>query len=157
MKIEYIHASKSGNGAKVAEEFKKEMVAMGATVNVHHIRQVKAKALAVADLYVFSSPGRMGKPIGAMRRFLGNVTLPVGTEYALLSTELGPRRQRTIPIMHEILDGKGLVKIAEDKVFVAGIKGPLEKGWQQKVHAFGVRLVAARPELRATLEFGRAQ
>ena len=73
MKIEYFHASKYGNGAMVAEEFKKQMAAKGVTVNVHHIRDARPKEMPPADLYLFSSPGRMGKPIGRMRRFLKKV------------------------------------------------------------------------------------
>ena len=156
MKIEYFHASKYGNGAKVAEEFEKQMAAKGVMVDVHHIRDVSAKEPPPADLYVFSSPGRMGKPIGGMRRFLKKVRLPVGTKYAILTTEATPqpdkktgqlptdeelaRWQRVIPIMNEILQGKGLVEVAEDKVRVTGLKGPLEEGWQQKVEAFAARI-----------------
>ncbi len=33
----------------------------------------------------------MGKPIGGMRRFLKAVKLPVGTRYAILTTEAAPR------------------------------------------------------------------
>ena len=58
MRIEYLHASKYGNGAAVAEEFKKQMSARGATVNVHHIREARPNELAPADLYLLSSPGR---------------------------------------------------------------------------------------------------
>ncbi|HEX6935974.1 MAG TPA: hypothetical protein VF227_05600 [Actinomycetes bacterium] len=156
MKIEYFHASKYGNGAKVAEEFEKQMAAKGVKVDVHHIRDVSAKEPPPADLYVFSSPGRMGKPIGGMRRFLKKVRLPAGTKYAILTTEATPqpdkktgqlptdeelaRWQRVIPIMNEILQGKGLVEVAEDKVRVTGLKGPLEEGWQQKVEAFAARI-----------------
>lgn len=156
MKIEYFHASKYGNGAKVAEEFEKQMAAKGVLVDVHHIRDVSAKEPPPADLYVFSSPGRMGKPIGGMRRFLKKVRLPAGTKYAILTTEATPqpdkktgqlptdeelaRWQRVIPIMNEILQGKGLVEVAEDKVRVTGLKGPLEEGWQQKVEAFAARI-----------------
>lgn len=156
MKIEYFHASKYGNGAKVAEEFEKQMAAKGVMVDVHHIRDVSAKEPPPADLYVFSSPGRMGKPIGGMRRFLKKVRLPAGTKYAILTTEATPqpdkktgqlptdeelaRWQRVIPIMNEILQGKGLVEVAEDKVRVTGLKGPLEEGWQQKVEAFAARI-----------------
>lgn len=43
MKIEYFHASKFGNGAMVADEFKKQMVAEGVTVNVHHIREASRR------------------------------------------------------------------------------------------------------------------
>jgi hypothetical protein len=30
--------------------------------------------------------------------------------------------------------------VAEDKVHVTGLKGPLEQGWQQKVTAFAARI-----------------
>jgi flavodoxin len=156
MKIEYFHASKYGNGAVVAEEFKKDMAARGVEVVVHHIRDVKAKDLPPADLYLFSSPGRMGKPIKAMRSFLKDVRLPAGTRYALLTTEMGPkldkktgrmpteeeicRFQKVRPIMNDMLQGKGLVAVAEDKVYVEDIQGPLEDGWEQKVEAFAARI-----------------
>jgi menaquinone-dependent protoporphyrinogen IX oxidase len=156
MKIEYFHASKYGNGAMVAEEFKKQMAAKGVTVNVHHIQAARPDRVPTADLYLFSSPGRMGRPIGSMRRFLKKVRLPAGTKYAILTTEAAPqpdkktgripteeelaRWQRVRPIMNEILQGAGLVNVAEDKVLVTGLKGPLEEGWQQKVAAFAARI-----------------
>ena len=156
MKIEYLHASKYGNGVMVAEEFSKQMMARSVTVNVHHITAMSPKELPPADLYLFSSPGRMGKPIGGMRRFLKKVGLPAGTKYAILTTELAPqpdkktgrvpteqetaKSQRVRPVMNEILQGKGLVEVAEDKVLVTGLKGPLEQGWQQKVEAFVARI-----------------
>jgi len=156
MRIEYLHASKFGNGAKVAEEFRTRLADRGVTVDVHHIRDAKPTEPSPADLYVFSSPGRIGKPIGSMRRFLKKVRLPAGTRYAILTTEGAPRpdkktgrlptdeelarRQRVRPIMNEILGGKGMVSVAEDKVYVSGIKGPLEEGWQEKVAAFAARI-----------------
>ena len=156
MRIEYLHASKFGNGAMVAEEFNKQMAAKGVTVGVQHIREARPDRLPTADLYVFSSPGRMGKPIGGMRRFLKKLRLPAGTRYAILTTEMAPqpdkktgripteeelaRWQRVRPIMNEILQGAGLVKVAEDKVLVTGLKGPLEEGWQKKVEAFAARI-----------------
>ncbi len=156
MKIEYLHASKYGNGAMVAEEFKKQMAARGVTVEIHHIRDARPKEMPPADLYLFSSPGRVGRPIGRMRRFLKKVRLPSGTKYAILTTEGAPRPdkktgrmpteeerakyQRVIPIMNELLQKKGLVKVAEGNVFVTGLKGPLEEGWQKKVEAFASQL-----------------
>ncbi len=156
MKIEYLHASVFGNGVMVAEEFSKQMAAKGVTVSVHHIRQASPKTLPPADLYLFSSPGRLGKPIVGMRRFLKKIQLPAGTKYAILTTEGAPRPdkktgrmpteqemakwQRVRPIMNEILQAKGLAEVAEDKVLVTGIKGPLEEGWQHKVEAFAARI-----------------
>lgn len=156
MKIEYFHASKFGNGAMVAEEFSKQMAAKGVMVNVHHIRDARPERLPQADLYLFSSPGRIGKPIAGMRRFLRKVGLPAGARYAILTTEAAPQPdkrtgrvptdeelakwQRVRPIMNEILQGKGLVEVAEDKVLVTGLKGPLEDGWQHKVADFAAHI-----------------
>jgi len=157
MKIEYLHASKFGNGATVAAEFKKLMASNGVTVDVHHIRDANPAKLSTADLYVLSSPGRFGKPFRPMRRFLNRVQLPVGTRYAVLTTEAAPKPdkktgripseeelvrmgQRVRPIMNEILQAKGLVEVAEEKLFVTGLKGPLEDSWHQKLEAFVARV-----------------
>lgn len=157
MKIEYLHASKYGNGAMVAEEFKKAMAGKGLEVEIHHIREVSPSQVAPAELYVFSSPGRFGKPIRGMRRFLEALSLPSGTRYAVLTTEAAPKLnkktgkmpteeelvqmgQRVRPVMTEILEAKGLVEVAEDKVYVTKLKGPLEDGWQRKVEEFANRL-----------------
>ena len=165
MRIEYVHASKYGNGAKVAAAFEQDMARRGAEVVVHHVADVKPRELPPADLYVFSSPGRMGRPIKSMRKFLKDLSLPTGTRYAILTTEMAPRPdkktgqmpteeeicryQKVRPIMNELLQTKGLVAVAEDKVHVTDTKGPLEEGWQQKVEAFASRipvgLVASGP------------
>lgn len=158
MKIEYFHHSVFGNGAMVAAEFQRLMAARGATVAVHHMREVKAKQLPPADLYVFSSPGRMGKPIRGARRFLKKTALPAGTKCAILTTEAAPqpdkrtgrvptpeemaRWQRVRPIIDEMIRGKGLDKVAEGSVLVTGLKGPLEEGWKEKVAEFAAGLPA---------------
>jgi sulfite reductase alpha subunit-like flavoprotein len=152
MNIAYYHASKFGNGAMVAEEFRKIMATRGVTVSVQHVRDANPKDLPRADVYVFSSPGRLGKPKGNARRFLRQVSLEPGTRYAILTTQGAPkpdpktgkmpspqqldRWERVIPIMNELLEAKGLKKLAEGAVLVTGMKGPLEDGWQQKVVAF---------------------
>ena len=158
MKIEYFHASKYGNGATVAEEFKKQMAAKGVTVNVHHVRDARAKEMPPADLYLFSSPGRFGKPIGDMRNFLKDARLPSGTKCAILTTELAPRPdksgrlpseeelgkcQRTIPVMNQMLQEKGMVNVAQGKILVTGLKGPLEEGWQKKVEVFATQIAVS--------------
>jgi menaquinone-dependent protoporphyrinogen IX oxidase len=156
MHIEYIHASKFGNGVMVAEQFQKRMADRGVDVAVHHVREVAPREMPAAELYLFSSPGRMGRPIGSMRRFLKKLRLPEGTRYAILTTEAAPkpdkktgqvppddeldRWQRVRPIMNQILQGKGLVNVAEERVLVTGLKGPLEEGWQKQVDGFADRI-----------------
>jgi hypothetical protein len=159
MNIAYVHASKFGNGALVAEEFKKIMASRDVAVSVQHVHDANPADLPAADLYVFSSPGRMGKPKGNLCRFLRRVRLEPGTRYAILTTQAAPkpdkktgklptqeeqdRWERVIPIMTGLLDAKGLTKVAEAAVLVTGIKGPLEKGWQNKVAAFADQIMPA--------------
>ncbi len=168
MKIEYLHASKYGNGAMVAEEFKRRMDTRGVVVDVHHIQRMRPTELPTADLYVISSPGRMGKPIGGMRRFLKKLILPAGTKYAILTTAATPtpdkktgkmpteeemaKWQRVIPIMDELLQGKGLEKVAEGTVHVTGLKGPLEKGWQDIVESFASQIPTGPSRLGSASE-----
>ena len=158
MNIAYYHASKFGNGAIVAEEFQKIMAARGVAVSVKHMRDANPEDLPTADLYVFSSPGRMGKPKGNARRFLRKISLEPGTRYAILTTQGAPRPdkktgklpaqeeqdrwERVIPIMNELLEAKGLTKVAEGAVLVTGMKGPLEEGWQNKVAAFADKIMS---------------
>lgn len=162
MRVEYYHASRFGNGALVAEEFRTRAAALGATVNVHHISDAKPQDLPPADLYVFSSPGQMGKPIKQVRRFLSRLALPAGSRCAILTTELAPRPdketgaipsdeelakwQRVRPIMNELLESAGLIVTAEDAVLVTDIKGPLENGWEVKVEKFLHRVLTPMTE-----------
>lgn len=157
MKIELYHASKFGNGAKVAAEFQKVMEIKGHHVDVHHVKDSRPRELSQADLYVFVSPTRLGKPIGGMRRFLKKVVLPAGTKYALIATHGAPepdkktgkmptpeqieKYSRTIPIMDEILGPKGIVKVADVKIFVIGLKGPLQEGWQKELETFTDQII----------------
>lgn len=159
MNIAYYHASKYGNGAAVAAEFKKVMTARGLTVEVRHIRDANPADLPAADLYVFSSPGRFGKPKSNARRFLAKVDLQEGTRYAVLTTQAAPKPdpktgkmpsqqeqdkwERVIPVMNGLLEAKGLHKVAEGAVLVTGLKGPLEEGWQAKVAAFADQVTAS--------------
>ncbi len=145
MKIEYFHASKYGNGTRVAEEFQRLMVAKGVTANVHHIRDVRPKEIPPADLYLFSTGGRCGKPRWCMRRFLKKAQLPPAAKYALLTTEMPTPEnraqwQRVIPILNERLQAKGLTMVAEAMITVTGIRGPLEEDWQKKVEAFAAQI-----------------
>jgi hypothetical protein len=122
MNIEYIHASTYGSGSW-SPKVQEKMAAKGVAVNIHHVDEVSTKELPPADLYLFSSPGRFGKPKREMRRALKKVRLGTGTRYAILTTEAAPQpdpktgkmpdeggcagRQRVRQIMTEIPGGQG--------------------------------------------------
>jgi flavodoxin len=154
MRIELYHASKFGNGAKVAEEIKRVLEAKGHKLNVHHVKGANPKDLPKADMYIFGSPTRMGRPIGSMRRFIKKVSLPKGTKYAVFAThgqevpdkktgkmpteEELLRWRKTIPYIDGFLKEKGLEKVADKKFFVSAeaMKGPLIDGWEKTVEEF---------------------
>jgi hypothetical protein len=161
IKIELYHASKFGNGAKVAEELRRVMEAKGQQMNVQHIDDAEAKELPLADLYIFGSPTRFGGPIGSMRKFIKKASLPPGTKYALFAThadavpnkrtgKLPPeeeldRERKTIPELDEIAKEKGWVKVA-DKIFhvsADAMKGPLKDGWQAHVQEFATAILGS--------------
>jgi hypothetical protein len=48
--------------------------------------------------------------------------------------------QRVRQIMTETLEGNALVEVAEDKVCVTKLKGPLVDGWQKKGEHFADRV-----------------
>ena len=52
------------------------------------------------------------------------------------------RWERVRPIMNELLQDKGMKKVAEGHVLVNPntLKGPLEEGWQKKVEAFAAQI-----------------
>lgn len=133
----------------------------GHQMSVHHIAGAKPKEMPSADLYIFGSPTRFGRPIGSMRRFIKKVTLPTGTKYAVFATHADDvpdkktgrmpteeelnRGRKTIPDLDEVLKGKGLVKVAE-KVFNVSadtMKGPLKEGWQEKAREFATAIATS--------------
>jgi flavodoxin len=160
MRIDIYHASKYGNGAKVADELGKLMAAEGNEVSVHHIDELGPRDVPPADLYVFGSPTHFGKAPGNIMRFLRKANLPSGARYAVFATcsatvpdkrtgrmpteEEMKKLRRAIPMMDEQLKAKGLVKVAETLLFVRPdtMKGPLVDGWQEKVEEFA-RLIGS--------------
>jgi len=161
MKIEIYHASKFGNGARVAEELRRVMEIKGHQANVHHIDESRPKELAPADLYVFGSPTRFGGPIGSMKRFVKKASLPSGSKYAVFAThtegmpnkktgqmpteEELSRERKTIPVLEEMLREKGLVKVADQIFVVTGnvMKGTLKEGWQEKAGEFATTILSS--------------
>ncbi|MFX0055561.1 MAG: hypothetical protein ACFFAX_12315 [Promethearchaeota archaeon] len=67
------------------------MEARTVTVNISHVKKVKPQEIPAPDLYVFSSPGRFGKPAKEMRKFLESIILTPNTRYALLTTQMAPK------------------------------------------------------------------
>ena len=148
MRIEYFHASKYGNGAMVAEEFKKVMASRGAEVEVHHFSDAKPKSLpqggtqpASARLAASASPSGTGPPVPEQGRTAsrdeirhpdhrGRAACPTRRLAACAHRGGAGQWQRVRPIMNDILAGQEAHQGGRGKVLVTGMKGPLEEGWQ---------------------------
>jgi flavodoxin len=161
IKIELYHASKYGNGARVAEEIKRVMELKGHQVNVHHIDDAEPKDLPPADMYIFGSPTRMNGPIKSMLKFVKKASLKPGTRFAVFATHADQvpdkrtgqvpteqeldRKRRTIPDLDELLQGRGMTKV-DAKVFHVTadvMKGSLKEGWERRVEEFTAALLTS--------------
>ena len=58
MKVVYVHASKYGNGARVADEFRSRMANHDIAVETHHVDEVEPEAIAPADVGFTTAPFR---------------------------------------------------------------------------------------------------
>ena len=161
VRIVLYHASKFGNGERVAEELRRVMEAKGHHVAVHHIDKVRPKEAQPADLYIIGSPTRFGGPIGSMQKFVKKASLAPGSKYAIFATHTDgapnkktgklptqeelDRERRTIPELDQLLKEKGLVKITDEVFQVAGdtMKGTLREGWEIKVDKFTDAILGA--------------
>lgn len=156
MKVVIAYESKYGNGRKCVELLRELIESKGHEAGSYPMNSVKPSDLPQADLYVFSSPTHVGKPPRAVRGYLKKFQPPrEGSKYALMATFLRTedkkeeetkepeKLQKTISIMDEILGQKGMRKVAEQPIFVRGMKGPLEDGYEAKIEDFADRILAA--------------
>lgn len=159
MRVAIYYMSKYGNGRKVVERLGEVINERGHSVDVKSVGEANPGKVSPADLYLFSSPTRIGKPPRKVRSFVKKFRPPAGIgKFALVATHSRPepdkktgkvptaeelgKWQRTIPIMEEILTGKGMRKVGDLKVYVNGIKGPLEQGYEEKIEKFADEILA---------------
>ena len=141
MKVCIAYESKYGNGKKMMDHLQDALKGKGHEVQVCSVREIKPQALPQADLYVFSSPTHVGGPTGKMKKFLKKMEISQkGAKYALSTTHMDPN-SKTLEKMDALVQPKSMTKVTDGlQVKVAGMKGPLEEGWEQKVEAFASEL-----------------
>ena len=69
-----------------------------------------------------------------------SIGFALDTSSSMAGAKLREAKEALLQVMNELLQAKGLISVAEDKVHVTGLKGPLEDGWQEKVDAFAARI-----------------
>ena len=70
MKVCIAYETKYGNGKKCMEYLQNVIIKKGHNVEMFSIREKEPTSVPSADLYVFSSPTRIGNLAGKMKKFL---------------------------------------------------------------------------------------
>jgi flavorubredoxin len=137
MKVQIFYESKFGNGKKCVEYLGNVISAKGHDVVTNSIREVKPNSIRQSDLYIFSSPTRMGNAHGKMKKFLKKMDIPgEGKKYALIATYADPET-KALTTMEDLVKAKGLNKATDGiKIKVNGMKGPLEDSYEEKLDEF---------------------
>jgi flavorubredoxin len=137
MKVQIFYESKFGNGKKCVEYLGNVISGKGHDVVTNSIREVKPNSIPRSDLYIFSSPTRMGNVHGKVKKFLKKMDIPEeGKKYALIATYADPET-KTLTTMEELVKKKGLTKATDGiKIKVNGMKGPLEDSYEEKLDEF---------------------
>lgn len=144
MNICILYHSRYGNGRKCVEHLATTLQDLGHQTQELSMVDVAPKHVPEADLYIFSSPTRFGRPPGTVSRFLKRMSVGrAGLRYTLVATYLDPKT-RALEIMERILTRKEMVKMIEGlKLRVEAFKGPLEDGHKTKIETFAYEISAA--------------
>ncbi|MBC7081372.1 MAG: flavodoxin family protein [Thermoplasmatales archaeon] len=132
MKVCIIYDSKYGNGKKCID-YISELIGKKHKVEIFSADEVKPQNIE-ADLYIFSSPTHIGSPTRKIKKILKKISKE-NAKYALMTTCID-EKTKSIEKMEKILSKKGMKKVADVKIKVNGIKGPLESNYKEKIEEF---------------------
>ena len=141
MNVCITYYSKFGNGVKCVEYVGESLKKKGNQVELLSVKAVKPDSLPSADLYIFSSPTRFGRPSGKMKKFLKELKIGnAEAKYALMGT-FWEGQSKTIDILSQIMDEKGMTRACEGVLVKVGkIKGPLADDYQKTLDSFVEKL-----------------
>jgi flavorubredoxin len=141
MKVQILYESKFGNGKKCVDYLQNVITEKGHEVKTNSFRDFKPNSIPQSELYIFSSPTRMGNVHGRVKKFLKKMDIPKGAEkYALMATYVDPKT-KTLNTMEEIVKTKGMKKVTDGiKIKVNGMKGPLDDGYEEQLEEFVLKI-----------------
>lgn len=136
MKINIIYDSKYGNGSKVAEDLMETIKENGLEGHMYSLKDTKPDEIGHADFYIFSSPTHIGGPSRQMKKMIKKGNLPEDGNYGLITTSKKDG-SKAADKMRKMLDKRGMnEKINNLNLRVKSRKGPLEKGYRDRVDEF---------------------
>jgi flavodoxin len=141
MKINIIHATRRGNGKKVAEAIRDVARKRGHGVKIFSARKTKAGDVPPSDLYIFILTIYYGFPSIKMKGFIRRISGDRKGSYViiLVGSDLPNTRPRTA--LSRILDRKGWNSLNDGvEVKLIETKGPIEKESMVRLKTYAASL-----------------
>lgn len=132
-KISIFYNSRFGNGKIVGEYLCEVLTKANLKTNCFSIAKLDPKKIEESNLYIFSSSTHLGNAPFKTRRFLSRLRIHHGN-YLIVTTNIEPKKAKTIKTMQKILNEKGLKELCPPlSLKVKTLKGPLEKTYKNKL------------------------
>lgn len=145
-RVSIVYLTKYGNNRMCMEYLGERLQGLGHEVIIHSIDETKPDNVPRADLYVFSTPVRMGKLPGKMKRFAKRFSSR-GGRYALVVTHASDENagkwnpDRTVAAMSELLREGGMGPTMDElRVRMKDMKGPPEDNYRGKLDSLAERI-----------------
>jgi flavodoxin len=146
MKIAIIYFSKFGNNKISSEKLSFLLQERGAETEIFSAADKLPKE-SDADLFVFSSPTRMGNPPGKIKKAVTKLSPKTGAGYAVVNTCAGAEQTKVPVVLGGLAEEAGLKKAAEGLLLIiTDMKGPLEEGYEEKLKSFAGELLKFKSE-----------
>ena len=146
MKTAIIYFSKFGNNKNISEKLAEMLREGGGEADVYSAAD-KLPGDLNADLFVFSSPTRMGNPPGKIKKTVRKIIPKAGAGFAVINSCGGADQTKVPAVLGELAEGRGLKQTAEALLLtVTGMQGPLEEGYETKLKEFADKLLSFKAE-----------
>ena len=142
MKVNIGYFTKFGNNKNISEKLGELLREKGAEAEVFSVAEKQPASMVESDIYVFSSPTRMGNPPGKIKRFVKKCNVPAGAGYAVVNSTGGPEQSKVLSGIGSLCEEKGMKKAAEGVILqIKDMKGPLEAGYEKKLNSLADTLM----------------
>ncbi len=142
MKVNIIYESKYGNVKKAAEDLMEIVKDSGFEAHIYPLKDTKPGDIGPADFYVFGSPARIWSLNRKMKKAIKDIDFPKNVRFGLITTsekdgsKIGDK-------IGKMLEKNGIDRGVKDlNLKVKSRKGPLEKGYKDRIEKFCSEIAA---------------
>jgi flavodoxin len=138
-----VYDTKFGNTKKVAEDIASGIEGEGIEVSLKAVKDTTSNEVTRYDLFVMGAPTHINNPKKDTKKFLKKLkgTDLSNVKFAAFDTRITNAKKGATMKIESMLTELGAKKLNDSlTVWVSGIKGSLEDGFQEKSKAFGSEL-----------------